>query len=216
MHDFNNQLGTISNLAFVLGRVADDPAKVRELAGRLSELTQARTRVAERIRSFMRQDAQRFPDSNTVDLADIAREAMALAAAFAVARGNRGAVQLVADSLVSAPALGDGTELRAAAFELMLNAIEASAGGQIVRVSTSVADRRVILSVTDQGTGVREGIAETAFDPFISTKKEPDAGLGLSTVWGTARRHGGDVSLSVDAAQTTVATLWLPLLLERP
>lgn len=210
LHDFNNQLGTISNLAFVLGRVADDPAKVREMAAKLSDLTQARSRVVERVRSFMRQDAQRFPDTAQVDLADLAREAVTMAGAFAAERGSRGPVRLSAGELPSVIVRGDGAELRGAIFELLLNAIDASDAGQAVEVATRVEGGRGAVTVTDHGIGAREGIAENAVDPFISAKQEPDAGLGLSAAWGTARRHSGDLTLATDVSGVTTASLWLP------
>lgn len=216
LHDFNNQLGTISNLAFVLGRVADDPAKVRELSERLGELTRVRGRVADRVRSFMRQDAQRFPDTAILDLAAVAREAMRMAQPFAEARGSRGAVRLVEGTLPSARVRGEGSELREAVFELLLNAIEASEAGQSIEVDTAVADGRAVLTVRDHGAGLREGMAEFGQDPFISSKQEPDAGLGLSAAWGTAQRHGGDVTLQADGAGTTVAALSLPLSAQEP
>lgn len=215
LHDFNNTLGTISNLAFVLERVADNPEKVRELAQRLAELTQARGRVIQRVRDFIRQDAVRFPDESPVDLAAIAREAVVLSGPFALSRGGD-AVRV--ECLMGEPVMvaGDVSDLRAAAFELVLNAIEASPPGGLVCVRTGVDGGQAVLEVQDTGAGLREGMAETAFDPFISGKEEPDVGLGLSAAWSIARRHGGNLTLEALRSGGVVALLSLPQISVNP
>ncbi len=211
LHDMRNVLSPISNLAFLLEQQAGDPERVRELAQRLSRLTQARGRVADRLRDFVRQDAVRFPDDAVVDLSAVARETVALSATLAASRPDAPPVQL--DCVAPQPVLvhGDGADLRTALLELVLNALDALPQGGTVVVRTSVVDGRAMLEVEDDGPGVTAELADAAFDPFISTKDHPDAGLGLSSAWGIAQRHGGDLSLEKSAAGGTVARFKLAL-----
>lgn len=211
LHEFRNVLTPISNLAFLLEQQAEDPVRVRELSQRLSRLTQARGRVAELLRDFLRQDAARFPDASVVDLSAVARESVALCATLASSRAEAPAVRIECDATQPLRVPGDGTDLRTAVFELLLNALDALSGGGTVRVRTWAADGSALLEVRDDGPGVDPGIADAVFDPFISTKGEPDAGLGLSAAWGIARRHGGDLTLETAPAGGSTARLTLPL-----
>lgn len=211
LHEFHNVLSPISNLAFLLEQQAGDPDKVRELAQRLSRLTQTRGRVAERLRDFLRQDAVRFPDASVADLAAVARETVALVTTLASSRAGAPAVRLECAASEPLPVRGDGADLRTAVFELLLNALDAMPDGGVVRVRAWADAGSAILEVCDDGEGVGGEIAEAVFDPFVSSKSEADAGLGLSAVWGIAHRHGGDVTVAANPSGGTTARLVLPL-----
>ena len=211
LHEFRNVLSPISNLAFLLEQQADDPVRVREFSQRLSQLTQARGRVAERLRDFLRQDAMRFPDASVVDLSQVARDSVALCATLASSGADAPAVRIDCDATLPLRVSGDGTDLRTAVFELLLNALDALRGGGTVQVRTWAADGTALLEVRDDGPGVDASIADAVFDPFVSTKGEPDAGLGLSAAWGIVRRHGGDLTLEKVPGGGSAARLTLPL-----
>lgn len=211
MHEFRNVLAPITNLAFILERNADQPEKVRELAGRLSQLAQVRGRVLDRLRDFLRQDAERFPDTAVLDLSAAACETVALCGTLAASNFG-GAVTITCDAPAPLPVQGDGHDLRSAIFEMVLNALEAQSEGGTIRVRVWADDGRAYVEVADTGPGLPSGMAESAFDPFITSKEEPDAGLGLSAAWGIARRHGGDLTIASRATGGTTVVLAVPCL----
>jgi two-component system sensor histidine kinase HydH len=211
LHEWRNVLSPISNLAYVLEQQADDPEKVRDLARRLAALTQARSRVAERLRDFLRQDAVRFPEDTAVDVSTAARETVALCTTLAASRPGLPAVRIECDVSREVIVQGDGADLRTAILELVLNALDALPGGGTVQVRTWASEGLAVLEVRDDGRGLPAGIADGVFDPFISTRSAPDAGLGLSAAWGIARRHGGDLTIDGPAAGGTTVTLKIPL-----
>jgi two-component system, cell cycle sensor histidine kinase and response regulator CckA len=63
----------------------------------------------------------------------------------------------------------------------------------------------VQVSVTDTGTGMTPDIAERVFEPFFTTRQDTGGhGLGLSSVYGIVRHHGGHVAVkSSPGAGTT-------------
>jgi CheY-like chemotaxis protein len=66
--------------------------------------------------------------------------------------------------------------------------------------------------VEDNGSGIEQSQLERIFDPFYSTKPPGrGTGLGLATVYGTMRRHGGGVVVRSEPGQGTVFTMYLPL-----
>ena len=211
LHEFRNVLSPISNLAFLMEQQSGDPGKVRELAQRMSRLTQMRSRVADRLRDFLRQDVVRFPEASVVDLSALARETVALCTTLASSRPEAPPVRLECDAAQPLRVQGEGADLRIAILELLLNALDAQPGGGVVRVRTWAAQGSAMLEVRDDGAGVPAAIADALFDPFISTKGEPDAGLGLSAAWGIAQRHGGQLSVVTVPTLGTAAILKLPL-----
>jgi signal transduction histidine kinase len=211
LHDFRNVLGPIANAAFLLEQQADNPERVRELAARLTRLARVQGRVTERLRDFLRQDVARFPDDAVVDLSAVARETSALCRTLAASRVDAAKVELECQAVDPLLVRGEGGDLRTVALELILNAVDALPQGGTVQVRTARAAGQATLEVQDDGKGLAEGVSETAFDPFISTKDEPDAGLGLSAAWGIAKRHGGDLTIETISTGGTLATLKLPL-----
>ena len=58
---------------------------------------------------------------------------------------------------------------------------------------------RIVLSLSDTGTGIPPEIMDNIFDPFFSTKDSgKGTGLGLSTVYGLVKQH--DATISVDSS----------------
>lgn len=89
-------------------------------------------------------------------------------------------------------ALLDQFQAERAALSLVLNAVEATPRGGVVRVHASHAAGNVTLSVRDSGPGIpADGIAR-AFVPFFTTKLN-GTGLGLPMARKIAQHHGGDV-----------------------
>jgi len=211
LHEFRNVLGPIGNIAFLIEQQADDPERVRELAQRLGRLTQVQGRVAERLRDFLRQDAARFPDDAIVDLSAVARDTTALCTTLAASRPGAAPVRLLCDAGERLPVRGEGADLRGAVLELILNAMDTSPRGGTVRVHTRRDGDHALLEVHDDGVGMTAAAADASFDPFVSSKDAPDAGLGLSAAWGIATRHGGDLLLAPASGGGTLASLRLPL-----
>ena len=71
--------------------------------------------------------------------------------------------------------------------------------------------RHVALSVTDTGTGISPENLDKIFDPFFTTKEVGQGtGLGLSTVIGIVKSHGGFVQVNSRMGQGTQFKIYLP------
>jgi len=124
------------------------------------------------------------------------------------------------------PVWGDGTQIHQVLLNLCVNARDAMPKGgrlritvQNIRLDAAVTrinpeakpGAHLLLVVSDTGTGIPAGIRDRIFDPFFTTKETGrGSGLGLSTVLGIVRNHGGWVQVETREGQGTRFRVYLP------
>jgi len=94
------------------------------------------------------------------------------------------------------PAFADPVQVQQVIGNLVLNAIEAMATkpgkAHRLRMASSLKENRIILTVTDTGTGIPKAIEAHLFDAFWTTK--PDGiGVGLSISRTMIEANGGQI-----------------------
>jgi nitrogen fixation/metabolism regulation signal transduction histidine kinase len=95
------------------------------------------------------------------------------------------------------PVMADASNLRQVIHNLVRNALDACAAVKepVIEIATARHDNQLRLSVTDNGTGIREDILPKMFEPYV-TSKAKGTGLGLAIVKKIVEEHGGTVHLS--------------------
>ena len=69
----------------------------------------------------------------------------------------------------------------------------------------------IVLSITDTGVGMPPHIKDHIFEPFFTTKKRAGGtGMGLATVWGIVKNHGGIVSVYTEPGSGSTFRLFFP------
>ncbi len=94
-------------------------------------------------------------------------------------------------------------------INLMLNAMEALQGAPDPRIElfSRLDERgRVLITVADNGPGIRDEVKEKIFTPFFTTKEE-GSGIGLSLCRQIMRLHKGTVSFKSVPDESTAFTL---------
>lgn len=215
-HDFNNLLtGIITGLELIKKRTADNrPDKVlRYTEGALASAMSAAA-LTQRLLAFARQqplDARAIDINQHIgSLSDLLRRTI----------GKR--IELDMDlTSTAAVAVVDASQLESAVLNLVINARDALPAGGTIRVATFAAHSKgdpkladgpyVVISVKDDGVGIKHSVIDKVFDPFFTTKPLGEGtGLGLSSIYGFARQSGGDIQIRSLVGHGTEVTLMIP------
>jgi len=109
-----------------------------------------------------------------------------------------------------APVAGNTSELYDMLINLIFNAVDAMPSGGVIRIETRRDGERVLLKITDTGTGMDLATQRRIFEPFFTTKTDVGTGLGLATVYASVKNWGGDIA--VESAPGRGTTFLLSLL----
>jgi signal transduction histidine kinase len=117
------------------------------------------------------------------------------------------------------PVEADAAMIEQIVLNLTVNARDAMPrGGQLtistdtVDVTTEIATKTwVRLRVRDTGCGIPESAKARIFEPFFTTKEVgKGTGLGLATVFGIVKQHGGSIDLESEVDKGTTFTVLFP------
>ena len=217
-HDLNNILQPISiALDMFRGRFADNESQ--EVLGMLDSNVRRATELVRQILTFT---SGVRPERQTVEVHSLFRE---------VANFVRQAFPKTIQLHVSAedklpPILGDQTQMEQVVLNLCVNARDAMRDGGHIRLEALVIEvdeafaarqplakpgRYVRVTVSDTGPGIPRQIRKKIFEPFFTTKgPEKGTGLGLATVLGIIRRHGGFLTLETEEGRGSSFHVFLP------
>ena len=107
----------------------------------------------------------------------------------------------------------DAELLHRALSNLVLNAMDAMPNGGALVLRTRRDDGKVILEVSDTGSGLTREECERIFTPYY-TSKQHGTGLGLAIVQSVVSDHGGRISVQSEPGRGTTFVIELPIHLE--
>ena len=99
-------------------------------------------------------------------------------------------------------------------MNLLSNAAEAVYGKPDAQVTirTSMDDDKVLISIEDNGTGIKKDAENKIFEPFFTTKPVGQGtGLGLSICHSIIERHGGKIWFESGDVRGTIFKVLIPI-----
>lgn len=191
-HEIRNPLGSISGAVQML-RTGVEKGEDRDLC---DIVLRESNRLNELVTDMVDLSRSRRPELASIDAGRIVDDVVDLAG-----RSGRGAVDVTVRRLGDphAQILADAGQIRQLVWNLVRNAIQASAAGGEVRVVLS-SDENVLLSVEDDGAGIDSEAAAQLFDAFFTTRSQ-GTGLGLAVVKQIADEHGFSVKVWSDQGE---------------
>jgi two-component system, NtrC family, sensor kinase len=213
-HEINNPIGVILGFCDILVRKTPETSQAHDDLKIIERQAMHCKAVVEHLLSFSRFESAGSPwTAINACIEDLLR----------MVRHNLKIHQVepttaLADGLPSV--CGDTRQLQQVFLNLINNAMAAMKTGGSLKISSRLAASkdRVVIDITDTGTGIDAAYRDRIFDPFFTTKPEGEGtGLGLFVSYGIIAKYGGSltcrsvVAQDPSAAPGTTFTIQLPV-----
>ncbi|MDY7103219.1 MAG: HAMP domain-containing sensor histidine kinase [Actinomycetota bacterium] len=169
--------------------------------------------IVEELLTLARLDEGRAVESAPVDVAQLARDAVADAGAVEPTRPLTLDVD-VEGEVGRVTVRGDAMSLRQAIDNLLANARAHTPPSAPVTLTVERTGGSVVVTVADEGPGMEPEVADHVFERFYRADKSRSrpggSGLGLAIVAAIADAHGGDASVSSMPGAGSTFTIRLP------
>ncbi len=216
-HDFNNLLMGVQGNASLMSMYADLPPRFNEKLKNIEHYVQ---RGAELTHQLLTLSRGAVLEKRPTDLNAAIRRSAKL---FARTHKEISIHQNLHNELYKVDA--DQGQIEQVFLNLFVNALHAmpSGGdihlesqntyvdGQSVLPSILESGPYVRLTVTDTGVGMDKKTQAKIFDPFFTTKQKGEGtGLGLTSVYGIIKKHGGVINVYSEKGEGTTFNIYLP------
>lgn len=207
-HELKTPLTAIKGFNDIVSMTATQP-DIKELSGRIDKEVARIINLINDMLDLSMLESEKEPKKEEVELSDVVKDVQGSLEILAKERG------------VSVKASGKGVVMmeREHAVELVKNltenAIRYNEKGGHVEVDVSEDDKKVVLTVKDDGIGIEEEHLQRIFERFYRVNKSRSretggTGLGLSIVKHIAVLYGADVNISSTFGVGTTVTVTFP------
>ncbi len=220
-HDFNNILSAIIGYTELTQRACPNDSKVQSYLSNLHEASKRAKNLVQQILSFSRQGNS---EMHPIDISRVINEAL---------RMIRVSVPTTIEISQNIPAnpgtiYANETQIHQIIMNLCANschAMEETGGSLEIDLIPAIISSEdfsnypdlnpghyLKLMVSDTGHGISPDLMQRIFDPYFTTKEAgKGSGLGLSTVHGIVKDHGGMIQVYSELDKGTTFQIFLPL-----
>lgn len=204
-HEINNPLtGILTYSSMAEEREDIDP----QLRQDLQTITHETQRCAEIVRGLLDFGRESIPSKKFTSIDNLIDRTLALVehqAIFQDIHINRNYAEGMPEIEV------DPNQLEQVFMNMFLNAAHAMPEGGELNIDTWQDGDKLMIAVSDTGSGISPDNMAKIFDPFFSTKDQQGTGLGLSVSYGIIKNHGGTIEVESTEGVGTRFLIRLPL-----
>ncbi len=218
-HDFNNLLQAVIGYTEILMKSHQENAKDLEYLTRVYSAAKRGSDLVRNLLTFSRKVEPKLQPVNlTQEVMDVQKLLLhTIPKTINIVISEKGRANQI---------MADPSHITQVLMNLAVNAKDAMPDGGTLTIEienesldqASVVNRPEIkpgsyvrLTVSDTGHGMDEQTLGRIFDPFFSTKEVgKGTGLGLATVYGIVKQHGGHIECSSKLGVGTVFKIWFP------
>lgn len=216
-HDFNNlMMGMLGNISLILYDIGTDDPNYQRLKI-VENLIQSGSELTSKLLGYARKGQYEL---RPINLNKILKES---SVAFGRARKEIVISTKLAEDLFLVNA--DGSQIEQVFLNLFINAADAMPqGGDLFLETANVTHKEmtgkpytpepgsyVMIKVKDNGTGMDQKTITRIFQPFFTTKEMGlGSGLGLASVYGIVKGHGGYIDVESEKGHGSVFSIYIP------
>jgi len=205
-HEVNNPLASISSLIQMMQSKDNLDDKTKENLKLIQTQIQRITQVTKDMMDFAR---VRPAAKSAVDINDLIEKSLRLAS-FDKSFQKLDIEKNLAENLPKV--FADGDQLQQVFLNLFLNARDALPEGGELLVETATEYAEVRITISDNGSGIKNEDVQKIFDPFFTTKPAgKGTGLGLAVCYGIITAHGGKIEVIPNDSKGTTFYIGLPI-----
>ena len=218
-HDFNNLLMALQGHLSLMGVNVNRPEKIKDHIHQMNRLIEAAAKITGSLLGFARGGKYQV---EPIDINQVVNMALTV---FQPGKDNIIVEKDLAKDIHKIN--GDRSQLEQVLLNLLVNGCQAMVDGGALTLRTrnlTIENTRcyhfdvapgayVEMSVQDTGIGMDDATQKKIFDPFFSTKILEDVkgrGLGLSTVFGIVKNHGGFITVESQKNRGAIFRVALP------
>ena len=220
-HDFNNILFPIIGFTEM---TMDDVAEGSAARTNLEEVLKAAKRARRLIHQILSFSRQTYQEKMPIQIQPVLKETLDFL------RASLPSTIVIQQNIdkTNGTINADATQIHQVMMNLCTNAYQAmQESGGILEVTLKDVEisfddlppnldlnpgKYLRLSVSDSGRGINPELIERIFDPYFSTKETGEGtGLGLSTVQGIVKNHGGYIIVDSKPEKGTTFHIYLPV-----
>jgi two-component system, cell cycle sensor histidine kinase and response regulator CckA len=218
-HDFNNMIGAILGWADIGLDETDGGSRLHRHFEKVRHQAERAASLTRQLLAFAR---RQILEPRNIDLNQSVTETLSLLEKV-IGGDIEMKISLAADLAV---VRADPTQVEQVIMNLCINARDAMPHGGIIHVQTSNATfdeaycatqpfarpgAYSLLAVSDNGIGMDAATLDRIFEPFFTTKGlGKGTGLGLATVYGIVRQHGGFIHVYSEPGHGSTFRIYLP------
>ncbi len=216
-HNFNNLLMGVQGNASLIGIDLEPGHPHYARVKAIERLVKNGSDLTRQLLGYAREGKY---EASPIDLNSLVRE---LAETFGAARKE---IRIHTDLWEPlSPILADRGQIGQALMNIMVNAVDAMPKGGDLYLTTRNVPRpelktghpdsgqgdHVLLSVRDTGVGMDDQTRAKIFEPFFTTKGlSKGTGLGLASVYGIVKAHGGHIRVNSEPGSGTTFEMYFP------
>src|SRR5437016_4641106 len=199
-HDLNNPLASAVGFSDLLGEASDVPPRLAEPLAVIRQEAERASAIVRNLLSFARRQEGERQLQSIRPILESTHQLLR----------NQLLAARIELTLEFEPGLPEvevhANQIKQVFVNIINNAAQAIAGarphtGGRIQIVTQCQPDGISVSISDNGPGIPEAVAQRVFEPFFSTKSEGEGtGLGLSICLGIVKEHGGSMSLDPGGA----------------
>lgn len=219
-HDFNNQLSGIVGYADLLSEELSNNPELSNYANNILLASKRAADLTTQLLAFARKGQYLY---ETIDLNQIIDEVVNILKRTINKNIKISKIYETQTSTI----MGDPSQIQNAFLNIALNARDAMPNGGELIISSSpvqldeeycskcsyeiVPGNYIVMCATDNGEGMTKKIQKKMFEPFFTTKEQgKGSGMGLASVYGTIKNHGGAINVYSEPGHGTSMKIYLP------